>query len=178
MFLWHQGDSNQYPKHMFLWRNKQNCLLIITKYPLYLFHYTLWNVMWNATYIFTIKGWDIAASISFSFLTCSICLSRITSLIAITFSARYSLVSLLRTSTTRPNVPVPVKKQMSHLMRLWHFSSSRKSFFKRACAASSGARCLIFCWTLCLLPYFMCANSEGSGTDAQARLSFHWSPMW
>ena len=24
--------------NMFLWRNKQNCLLIITKYPSYLFH--------------------------------------------------------------------------------------------------------------------------------------------
>ena len=28
---------------------------------------------------------------------------------------------------------------------------------------SSGARCLIFGRTLRLLPYFMCANSEGSG---------------
>ena len=25
--------------------------------------------------------------------------------------------------------------QMSHLMRLWHFSSSVNSFFKQACAA-------------------------------------------
>ena len=33
-----------------------------------------------------------------------------------------------------------------------------------------------FCRTLCLLPYFMCANSEGSGTDAPARLSLWWSP--
>ena len=32
-----QGDSNEYPQHMFLWRNKQNCPLIITKYPPYLF---------------------------------------------------------------------------------------------------------------------------------------------
>ena len=32
---------------------------------------------------------------------------------------------------------------------------------------SSGARCLIFGQTLCLLPYFMCANSEGPGETAQ-----------
>ena len=33
-----QGDSNEYPQHMFLWRNKQNYHLVITKYPPYLFH--------------------------------------------------------------------------------------------------------------------------------------------
>ena len=32
-----RGDSNEYPQHMFLWRNKQNYPLIITKYP-HLFH--------------------------------------------------------------------------------------------------------------------------------------------
>ena len=36
---------------------------------------------------------------------------------------------------------------------------------------SSGARCLIFGQTLRLLPYFRCANSEGSGETAHARLS-------
>ena len=34
---------------------------------------------------------------------------------------------------------------------------------------SSGARCLIFGRTLRLLPYFMCANSEGSGETAWMR---------
>ena len=29
-----RGDSNEYPQHMFLWRNKQNYPLIITKYLL------------------------------------------------------------------------------------------------------------------------------------------------
>ena len=33
-----QGDSNEYPQHMFLQRNKQNYPLIIIKYPPYLFH--------------------------------------------------------------------------------------------------------------------------------------------
>ena len=33
-----QGDSNEYPHHMFLLRNKQNYPLMITKYPPYLFH--------------------------------------------------------------------------------------------------------------------------------------------
>ena len=31
------SDSNEYPQHMFLWSNKQNYPLIITKYPPYLF---------------------------------------------------------------------------------------------------------------------------------------------
>ena len=33
-----RGDSNDYPQHRFLWRNKQNCPEIITKYPPYLFY--------------------------------------------------------------------------------------------------------------------------------------------
>ena len=38
---------------------------------------------------------------------------------------------------------------------------------------STGATHLIFGQTLCLLPYFMCANSEGSGETAQM-LSLAW----
>ena len=34
---------------------------------------------------------------------------------------------------------------------------------------SSVARCLIFGWTIRLLPYFMCANSEGSGETVRMR---------
>ena len=34
---------------------------------------------------------------------------------------------------------------------------------------SSKTRCLIFCQTLRLLPYFMCANSEGSSETARMR---------
>ena len=33
----------------------------------------------------------------------------------------------------------------------------------------SGAICLIFGWTLCVLPSFICANSEGSGKTAWMR---------
>ena len=59
---------------------------------------------------------------------------------------------------------------MSHVMRLWSFSSSIKSFFKNAHAQpSSGARCLIFSWTLRLLPFFRCANSEDYGETAGMR---------
>ena len=47
---------------------------------------------------------------------------------------------------------------LSHLMRLWHFSSYIISFFKCACPAIQWGRCLIFGWTLCLLPYFMCIS--------------------
>ena len=32
------GDSNEYPHHMFLWRNVENYPLIICQYPPYLFH--------------------------------------------------------------------------------------------------------------------------------------------
>ena len=57
------------------------------------------------------------------------------------------------------------------------------SFFKCACAAIQlEPRCLIFGWTLRLLPYFMCANSElrrlwRDCADAQARLSLRWLPV-
>ena len=54
-----------------------------------------------------------------------------------------------------------------HLMRLWHFWSSVNSFFN--VLLSSGARCLIFGQTFRLLPYFLCANSEGSGETVQMR---------
>ena len=33
-----RGDSNEYPQHTFLWRNKQIYPLIFTKYPPYVFH--------------------------------------------------------------------------------------------------------------------------------------------
>ena len=33
------GDSNEYPQHMFLWRNKQNYPFIIMKYPPLTFHW-------------------------------------------------------------------------------------------------------------------------------------------
>ena len=57
------------------------------------------------------------------------------------------------------------ENEMSHIMRLWHFSSSINSFFKRACTAIQW--CLIFGWTLRLLTYLMCANSEGSSETVQ-----------
>ena len=59
--------------------------------------------------------------------------------------------------------------KLSHLMRLWHFSSSVNSFFNMHGQPSSGARCLIFGRTLSLLPYVMCANSEGSGDTVWMR---------
>ena len=33
-----RGDSNEYPQHRLLWRNKKKYPFIITKYPPYLFH--------------------------------------------------------------------------------------------------------------------------------------------
>ena len=35
-----RDDSNEYPQHRVLWRNKQIYPLIITKYPSYLFHWS------------------------------------------------------------------------------------------------------------------------------------------
>ena len=57
--------------------------------------------------------------------------------------------------------------KMSHLMRLWHVLSSVNSFFEWHTQLSSEARCPIFGRTLCLLLYFMCANSEGCGETAR-----------
>ena len=57
------------------------------------------------------------------------------------------------------------KLKLSQVMRLWYFSSS---FFSNSHPQpSSGARRPICDWTLRLLPYFMCANSEGSGETVQ-----------
>ena len=44
-------------------------------------------------------------------------------------------------------------------LSFWHFTSK----LSWSWSWSSGTRCLIFCQTLRLLLYFMCANSEGSG---------------
>ena len=51
-------------------------------------------------------------------------------------------------------------------MRLWHFPSSVNAFFMRSHPVGLDV------WvsrTLRLLPYFMCANSEGSGETARMR---------
>ena len=68
-------------------------------------------------------------------------------------------------------VIMPKVPHLSQLMRFtWYFSSSLNSFFKRAhVQPSSGTRWLIFGRTIRLLPYFMCANSEGSGETARMR---------
>ena len=59
------------------------------------------------------------------------------------------------------------KSKLSHLMRLWYFSSSVTHSSNVHAQPSSVARYLIFGRTLRLLPYFMCANSEGSGETVQ-----------
>ena len=46
----------------------------------------------------------------------------------------------------------------------WDYGTFRTPYYSNPHGQpSSGARCLIFCQTLCLLPFFMWANSEGSG---------------
>ena len=61
---------------------------------------------------------------------------------------------------------------ISHVMRWWYFLSFVTSSNAHA-QPSNGARCLIFGQTLRLLPYFMCANSEGSGETVRM-----WRLAW
>ena len=66
--------------------------------------------------------------------------------------------------------PVCGKCQLSHVMRLWYFLSSVKLVLQTCmCSHPLGLDVLFFGWTLRLLPYFMCANSEGSGETARMR---------
>ena len=58
---------------------------------------------------------------------------------------------------------------LSQLMRFWYFSSSLTRSSIVHAQPSSGARCPIFSRTLRLLPYFVCANSKGSGETARMR---------
>ena len=67
-----------------------------------------------------------------------------------------------------PKTQISLYMYLSHLMRLLCFSFSVDSFFSMHAQPSSGARCLSFGQTLRLLPYFMCANSQGSGETAWA----------
>ena len=53
--------------------------------------------------------------------------------------------------------------------KCWIFRPSSTHSSNAHAQLSSGARCLIFGRTLCLLPYFMWANSEGSGETARMR---------
>ena len=62
----------------------------------------------------------------------------------------------------------PLSIHMSQFMRLWHFSSSVNSSSNTHAQPSIGARCL-FGRTIRLLPYFMSANSEGSGETVRMR---------
>ena len=55
---------------------------------------------------------------------------------------------------------------MSRLMRFL-FSINYTHSSNAHAQPSSGARCLIFGWTILLLPYFMCLNGNGSGKTTQ-----------
>ena len=63
------------------------------------------------SYMFTMKGCDMEASIDFSLLTCSTCRSRMTSEIVIILRAKNCLVGMSLVRTTRPNVPVPERRE-------------------------------------------------------------------
>ena len=71
---------------------------------------------------------------------------------------------LITTQSLKWLVPVSSHKFTTlrePFMWLWYFSSSVNS--------SNRARCLIFSRTLRILPYFMCANSKGSGETVWMR---------
>ena len=73
--------------------------------------FTCMNSIHSRTYplahMLTMNGCDIDVRIVFSLLTCSTCLSRITSDMVIILRAKNCLVGMSRASTTLPNVPVP-----------------------------------------------------------------------
>ena len=72
------------------------------------------------------------------------------------------------------------KTKLSRLMRLWYFSSSVNSFFKRACAAIQWGEMSDFCSdTSSVSILHVCEQRRHwrDCADAQVRLSLRWSPM-
>ena len=70
---------------------------------------------------------------------------------------------------------------LSQLVRLWYFSSSVNSFFKRACAAIQWARCLDFWSDLSSTSILHVGEQWRLWRDityAQTQLSLRWSLMW
>ena len=61
------------------------------------------------------------------------------------------------------------KEYLSRVMKFSTFRPPKTHSSNAHTQPSSGARCLIVGRTLRLLPYFMCANSEGSGETAWMR---------
>ena len=57
-----RSDSNEYPQHMFLWRNVENYPSIITKYPPYLFHWILFRTFTQLAHVLT--TWLICGSLT------------------------------------------------------------------------------------------------------------------
>ena len=70
---------------------------------------------------------------------------------------------------------------LGQLMRLWHFSSSVNSFFKRACASIQLGKLSNF-WSdtssTSILQVCEQRRLWRDCTEAQARLRLPWSPMW
>ena len=84
-----------------------------------------------------------------------------------------------RTLRFKSDWAVQAYSYLSHVMRLWHFPSSVNAFSNAHGQPPSGARCLIFGQTLCLLPYFCVrlAKAQATCADMQVRLSLRWSPV-
>ena len=74
-----------------------------------------------------------------------------------------------------------VMNQLSQLKRLWYFSSSVNSFFKRACASIEWGQISDF-WSdpssTSILHVFEQRRLWRDCADAQARLRLRWSHMW
>ena len=90
-----------------------------------------------------------------------------------TYSFWFTVFILLKTPSL---INIPFLLYLSHVMRLWYFSSSVNLFFKRACAAiqwgwSDPSPTSILCVCEQRRLWWDCAN-------AQACLSLCWSPMW
>ena len=82
-----------------------------------------------------------------------LCLIRKTGSLVYTASSRYEALLLYKTLRIKHWFTLLLKSLMSKLMRLRHFSSPKTH------SSNAHARCLIFCRTLRLLPYFTCVNS-------------------
>ena len=91
---------------------------------------------------------------------------------------KYTPQNNLRTRNTEQIVYV---HYLSHVRRLWYFSSSINSFFKHACAAIQWGKMSDF-WSdpSSTSILHMCKQRRlwWDCADAQARLRLRWSPMW
>ena len=82
-------------------------------------------------------------------------------------------IVLLSQSDWKLRIGCIILSHLSHLMRLWHFSSSVNSFFKRACAAIQWSKMSDF-WsdTSSTSILYVCEQRNSGGTAQMRRLAW------